>query len=116
MITGAHAMLYTPEAEAVREFFRDVIGFRHVDAGGGWLIFARPPVEMGVHPAEAPLHHELYLMCDNLERTMAELGAKGVQFGAPVKDEGWGTTTSIVLPGGGKVGLYQPRHPTTFAS
>ena len=115
MITGAHAMLYTPQAEEVRAFLRDVLGFRHVDAGHGWLIFALPPAEMGVHPADGALHHELYLMCDNLEATMQELSAKGVEFGAAPRDEGWGTTTSIVLPGGGKIGLYQPRHPTAFA-
>lgn len=112
MITGVHSMLYTPQPEAVRAFFRDVLGFRHVDAGEGWLIFALPPAELGVHPSNPPLHHDLYLMCDNLEQTMAELASKGVEFTSPIKSEGWGATTAIALPGGGRIGLYQPRHPT----
>jgi catechol 2,3-dioxygenase-like lactoylglutathione lyase family enzyme len=109
MITGAHTVLYSPDADALREFFRDVLGFPSVDAGGGWLIFGLPPSELAVHPGEAP-GSELYLMCDDLEATMAELRAKGVELG-PVSDQGWGRVTTIALPGGGELGLYEPRHP-----
>jgi catechol 2,3-dioxygenase-like lactoylglutathione lyase family enzyme len=116
MIIGVHSLIYTANAEAVRAFLRDTLGFRHVDAGHGWLIFALPPAEMGVHPADGPLRHDLYLMCDSLETTMAELDKKGVRFASPPRDEGWGITTSIELPGGGKIGLYEPRHPLAIAS
>jgi catechol 2,3-dioxygenase-like lactoylglutathione lyase family enzyme len=109
MITGAHTVLYSPDADALREFFRDVLGFPSVDAGGGWLIFGLPPSELAAHPGEAP-GSELYLMCDDLEATMAELRAKGVELG-PVGDQGWGRVTTIALPGGGELGLYEPRHP-----
>ncbi|HVK20618.1 MAG TPA: extradiol dioxygenase [Actinokineospora sp.] len=110
MITGTHAILYSADADADRAFLRDVLGLSHVDAGGGWLIFKLPPAEVGVHPAETN-GHELYLLCDGLDATMAELTAKGVSFAGGVTEAGWGRVTSIVLPGGGKVGLYEPRHP-----
>jgi catechol 2,3-dioxygenase-like lactoylglutathione lyase family enzyme len=112
VITGAHSIVYTRDAEALREFFRDVLGFRAVDAGGGWLIFALPPAELAAHPADEPGRHELYLMCDDIEATVAELEAKGVEFAAPVSDEGFGLMTSMRLPGGGELGLYEPRQPS----
>jgi catechol 2,3-dioxygenase-like lactoylglutathione lyase family enzyme len=111
LITGAHAIIYTEDAEALRAFLRDVLGFESVDAGDGWLIFALPPAEVAAHPAEAGGRHELYLMCDDIEATRAELAAKGVEFSAAVSDEGFGLMTTIALPGGGELGLYEPRHP-----
>ncbi len=113
MITGAHVLLYTPEPEAVRAVLGEVFGFRSVDAGGGWLIFALPPAEAGVHPAERP-SHELTLMCDDLSATMAELQAKGVAFKGDPHDAGWGITATMVLPGATEIMLYQPRHPTAI--
>lgn len=115
MITGAHAIVYSLDADADRAFFRDVLGFPSVDAGGGWLIFALPPAELAAHPADAGGRHELYLMCDEIESTVAELQAKGVEFTAPVSDEGFGLLTSLKLPGGGELGLYEPRHPIPHA-
>jgi catechol 2,3-dioxygenase-like lactoylglutathione lyase family enzyme len=112
MITGAHAVVFTRDAEATRAFFRDVLGFPSVDAGGGWLIFALPPAEVAAHPAEGDERHELYLMCDDIEATAAELRAKGVELSRSVSDEGWGLVTAIRMPGGGELGLYEPRHPT----
>ncbi|GIG69953.1 VOC family protein [Phytomonospora endophytica] len=110
MITGAHVIVHSTDAEADRAFLRDVLRFPHVDAGGGWLIFALPPGEVAVHPAEGA-SHELFLMCDDVEATVTDLTAKGVAFTGPVTDQGWGLLTGIRLPGGGEVGLYQPRHP-----
>jgi len=115
MITGLHAILYSPDADKVRIFLRDVLGFKSVDAGHGWLIFAAPPAELAAHPTEhdEKPHHELYLMCDNLSATMKELEGKGVKCG-PVTEARWGSITSIHLPGGGELGLYQPKHPTAL--
>lgn len=110
MINGAHVILYSQDAEADRAFIRDVLGFSGVDAGGGWLIFQLPPAEVAVHPADSP-SHELYLMCDDLGETLAGLAARGVAVSAP-QDAGGGTRASVTLPGGGKLGIYQPRHPT----
>jgi catechol 2,3-dioxygenase-like lactoylglutathione lyase family enzyme len=115
MITGAHAIVYSRDADADRAFFRDVLGFPSVDAGGGWLIFALPPAELAAHPADAGGRHELYLMCDEIEATVAGLEAKGVEFTGPVSDEGFGLLTSLKLPGGGELGLYEPRHPIPHA-
>lgn len=115
MITGLHAILYSPDADKVRAFLRDVLGLKSVDAGHGWLIFAAPPAEIATHPAdegEKP-HHELFLMCDDLKATMKELTSKGVECGA-VTEARWGSSTSIHLPGGGELGLYQPKHPTAL--
>ena len=112
-ITGAHALLYTSEADALREVLQEVFGLRHVDAGGGWLIFALPPAELGVHPADAP-RHELSFMCDDIEATMSELSAKGVEFKDGPQDRGWGIAATLLLPGGAEVLLYQPRHPTAI--
>ena len=110
MITGVHAIVFGPDADGLRAFFRDVLELDSVDAGGGWLIFALPPAELAAHPGEP--RHELYLMCDDIERTIAELTAKGVEFTGPVRDGGWGLLTAIALPGGGELGLYEPRHPS----
>lgn len=113
MITGTHAIIYSKDAEADRAFLRDVLGLSHVDAGGGWLIFRLPPAEVGVHPAEGD-SHALYLTCDDIASTVAELSARGARFTGGVEDAGWGRVTAIALPGGGTVGLYEPRHPTAF--
>jgi len=113
VIVGVHGLVFTPDAEGVREFFRDVLGFRSVDAGGGWLIFALPPAELGIHPAEGS-SHELYLMCDDIESTMAELSGKGVEFAGPISDQGFGRVASMVIPGGGELAIYEPRHPTAI--
>ena len=118
-ITGAHVLLYTSEPDAVRAILRDVFGWDHVDAGEGWLIFALPPAELGVHPGEGPtfdsgVRHQLSLMCDDIEGTIAELRAKGLDVQGEPQDEGWGVTTTIVLPGGLDVMLYEPRHPTVI--
>lgn len=110
MITGAHVIVYSRDAEADRAFLRDVLEYPNIDAGGGWLIFKLPPAEVAVHPVEGAESHELYLMCDDVNDTVAQLEAKGISCG-PVHDEGWGLLTSIGLPGGGQLGLYEPRHP-----
>jgi predicted enzyme related to lactoylglutathione lyase len=115
VINGVHALIYTKDAEALRAFLGDVLGFSSVDAGGGWLIFALPPAELAAHPAEGDGRHELYLMCDDIEATTAELKDKGVELTGPVTDEGFGLVTAIRLPGGGELGLYEPRHPTPLA-
>ncbi len=112
MITGAHAIVYTRDADADRAFFRDVLGFDSVDAGGGWLIFKLPPAELAAHPDETGGRHELYLMCDDVHATVAELEAKGVEIVREVVDAGFGLMTAIRLPGGGELGLYEPRHPS----
>jgi catechol 2,3-dioxygenase-like lactoylglutathione lyase family enzyme len=110
-ITGAHAILYTDDAAADRTFFADVLGLKSVDAGGGWLIFALPPAELAAHPASADGGgYELYLMCDNIEATVRELEVKGVEFSSGVTQQRWGLITSIILPGGGRLGLYEPLH------
>jgi catechol 2,3-dioxygenase-like lactoylglutathione lyase family enzyme len=109
MITGAHVIIYSNDAEADRAFLRDVLHFTHVDVGGGWLIFALPPSELAVHPAQKSGAHELYLMCDDVEAFRAELKAQGVKTG-PVQNQGWGMLTQVTLPGGGALGVYQPRH------
>ncbi|MFD9124614.1 VOC family protein [Kitasatospora sp. NPDC059571] len=111
MINGAHLIVYSRDAEADRAFLRDVLGWPHVDAGHGWLIFRLPPAEVAVHPADVPAQ-ELYLMCDDLAATVDELTEKGVEFTQPVTEERWGLRTALRLPGGGDLGLYEPRHPT----
>jgi Glyoxalase/Bleomycin resistance protein/Dioxygenase superfamily len=110
MITGIHAIVYSKDAEGVRELFRDVLGFPSIDAGDGWLIFGLPPAELAAHPTEGPDYHELYLMCADVHTTVEELKAKGVELAHPVRDEAFGLLTAIVLPGGGEIGLYEPRH------
>jgi hypothetical protein len=112
-ITGAHALLYTSQPDAVRDILRDVLGWKNVDAGGGWLIFALPPAEVAVHPAGTP-HHELALMCDDLDATVAELRGRGIEFRGEKGTERWGHTITMVLPGDLDVLLYQPLHPTAI--
>ena len=111
MISGAHIIVFTQDAEADRAFFRDILGFSSVDAGHGWLIFSLPPTEAAFHPSESNDKHEFCLMCDDLEAEMRDLTAKGVQC-SEVRQESWGSLTTMRLPGGGKIGLYQPKHPT----
>jgi predicted enzyme related to lactoylglutathione lyase len=114
VITGVHALVFSKDAEAVRAFLRDVLDLPSVDAGGGWLIFALPPAELAAHPAEESGAHELYLMCDDITATVEELQAKGVEFATPVTEQGFGLMTRLKLPGGGELGLYEPRHPTAI--
>ena len=114
-ITGMHAIIHTQDAEADRAFFRDVLGFPSVDAGGGWLIFAAPPSELALHPAQANGKHEVYLMCDDVRAEIARLERAGVKCGT-VTDEGWGLLTVLSLPGGGDLGLYEPRHATAHGA
>jgi uncharacterized glyoxalase superfamily protein PhnB len=111
VITGAHAILHSRDADGVREFLRDVLELPSVDAGDGWLIFALPPAEVAAHSTDGAGSCELYLMCDEIHATVDELRAKGVEFSRPVTEERWGSVTAIVLPGGGELGLYEPRHP-----
>ena len=113
MIFGAHVIVYSKDANADRAFLRDVLGFSSVDAGHGWLIFALPPAEAAFHPDEKNDRHELYLMCDDLKATMESLQEHKVKLGA-VKKERWGILTGLTLPGGGRIGLYEPRHPTAI--
>lgn len=109
MINGAHVIIYSTDAEADRAFLRDVLQFPSVDAGHGWLIFALPPSEVAVHPAEENETHELYLMCEDVNAFVAEMQRRGVVTG-PLQDQGYGIVTHVVLPAGGKLGVYQPRH------
>jgi hypothetical protein len=118
-ITGVHALLYTSEPEALRNVLRNVFSLRHVDAGEGWLIFALPPAELGVHPAEGPtfesgVRHQLTLMCDDIHTTIDDLRGRGIDVLGEPLDEGWGITTTLALPGGVEVTLYEPRHPTAI--
>jgi len=112
MITGVHAIMFGEDADAIRSFLRDTLDLEGVDAGDGWLIFKLPPAEVAAHPTEGTAMHELYLMCDDIEATIAGLEAKGVEFAGPVSDEGWGLLTHLRVPGGGTLGLYEPRHPS----
>jgi predicted enzyme related to lactoylglutathione lyase len=123
MITGTHAIIYAQDADKARAFFRDVLEWPHVDVHGGWLIFRLPPAELGIHPtgdgagpAAGPPngHQELYLMCDDIATTMAELAAKGVEFTAPPQDLGFGVLARLQVPGAGEIGIYQPKHPTAY--
>jgi predicted enzyme related to lactoylglutathione lyase len=123
MIIGSHFLLYSKDPEADRDFFRDVLGFAHVDAGEGWLIFAISPAEMGIHPLEGEFSQQhaghqllgavLYLMCDDLEASIASLKNKNVRC-TEIEKAPWGTVTTIPLPSGGSIGLYQPRHQTAL--
>ena len=113
MITGAHILLYTPEAEALRGVLRDVMGWSYVDAHDGWLIFALPPAELAVHPGDSP-RHELSLMCDDIHATVADLREKGVEIRGEPEAAGFGIQVTMVLPGGVEVMLYQPRHATAI--
>ena len=113
MISGAHVVVYTKNADADRAFFRDILGFKSVDAGHGWLIFALPPTEAAFHPSDNDTH-ELYFLCDDLKTEMAALAKKGVKC-SKVEEARWGSITKMRLPGGGHVGLYQPKHPTALS-
>jgi hypothetical protein len=114
MFAGAHVVLYSSDAEADRVFLRDVLGFRDVDAGEGWLIFKLPPAEAAVHPTEGQPKQELYLICPDLEMTLAALTTKGVTISHPVRNLSWGLWAAIKLPSGADLSLYQPRHPTAY--
>lgn len=123
MITASHAIIYADDAARARAFFRDVLGLPNIDAHGGWLIFKLPPAELGIHPVDTPGqpagavstgHHEMYLMCDDIQATVAELTAKGVEFTAPIEDQGFGILTRLRVPGAGELGLYQPKHMTAY--
>jgi catechol 2,3-dioxygenase-like lactoylglutathione lyase family enzyme len=120
VITAVHTLVYSEDAEATRAFFRDVLGYPNVDAHGGWLIFGTGRSELGVHPTDgAPgepptARHEITLMCDDLEKTMAELTAKGVAFDGGVTDAGFGRTATFAVPGAGSMMLYEPRHPVAY--
>lgn len=109
MIVGAHSILYSTNAEADRAFLRDVLGFPHADAGQGWLIFGLPPGEVAVHPGDENDVHELYLLCDDVRAFVADMARKGVAC-SEVQAMGWGMLTQVTLPGGGRLGVYQPRH------
>ena len=114
-VIGMHALIYSKKADETRAFLRDVLGFRSVDVGRGWLIFTAPPAELAVHPAEGREFHELYLMCDDIDATVADLARKGVETSA-IEDQPWGRVTQISLPGGGTLGMYEPKHPMAIES
>lgn len=109
MITGAHSIIYSTNPDADRAFLRDVLRFPNVDVGGGWLIFGLPPAEVAVHPSDKNDVHEFYLMCDDIEALVAEMKKRSIAS-SPVQNLGWGLLTQITLPGGGRLGIYQPRH------
>src|ERR1700730_100577 len=111
LISGAHVIIYSRDAEADRAFFKDVLGLESVDSGGGWLIFALPPSEVAVNRNEEEDRQELYLLCDDIEATAQELERLGVPLKRPFDEARWGRVTEITLPGGGRIGLYQPKHP-----
>lgn len=113
MINGAHVIVYSQDADADRAFLKDVLGFHSVDAGHGWLIFALPPAEAAIHPDKTNPRHELYLMCDDVKAEVVRLSAKGVAC-SEIGEQRWGSITMIKLPGGGELGLYQPKHPTAI--
>jgi catechol 2,3-dioxygenase-like lactoylglutathione lyase family enzyme len=120
VIAGAHTLLYAEDAEAARAFLRDVLGLEHVDAGGGWLIFALPPGELGVHPGPAQStpgtgRSELYLMCHDVEQTVEQLRAKGVEFVGEISDESYGREIEFAVPGFGHMWLYEPKHASPLS-
>jgi catechol 2,3-dioxygenase-like lactoylglutathione lyase family enzyme len=115
MIFGAHVIVYSDDATADRDFLREILGLSSVDAGHGWLIFALPPAEVAVHPAEKNVGSELYFMCDDLKAEMRALEGKGVSF-SDVEEARWGSVTRFRLPGGGEIGLYQPNHPSPLVN
>jgi catechol 2,3-dioxygenase-like lactoylglutathione lyase family enzyme len=112
MITGAHAVIFTKNADAVRAFLADVLELPSVAAGDGWPIYSLPAAELAAHPSDDAGHHELYLMCDDIQATVAELEGKGVEFSRPISDERWGLVTAIRMPDGGELRLYEPKHPS----
>lgn len=109
MISGVHTIIYSTDPEADKAFFRDVLKLNNVDVGHGWLIFGLPPSELAVHPSEDSQHHEIYLMCDDIEKFVKQVQDHGLTC-SHVRDEGWGLLVALTLPGGGKLGVYQPRH------
>ena len=115
MIQGAHAIIYSKNAEADRAFFKDVLKYPYADAGHGWLIFALPPAELAFHPAEENGRHELYLMCDDVQALIADMKSKNVAC-SDVHEERWGSITHVTLPGGGKLGIYQPKHASPLTA
>jgi predicted enzyme related to lactoylglutathione lyase len=115
VITGVHAIVFSPDAAKVRAFFSDVLNLPSADAGGGWLIFALPPAEVAVHPSESGSRHELYLMCDDIHATLDELRSKGVEVASEVSDQGWGLLAALRLPDGAEFPIYQPRHPSPIS-
>jgi hypothetical protein len=115
MIIGAHSIIYSKNAEADRAFFRDVLNFPHVDVGNGWLIFGLPPSEVAVHPSDGNDQHEFYLMCDDIQGLIRSLGEKKIEC-SPIHEERWGSLTQVSLPGGGKLGVYQPKHPRPLST
>jgi hypothetical protein len=112
VITGVHAIVFSPAAEQVRAFLADVLAMPGTDAGGGWPVFALPPAELAVHPADGQTRHELYLMCDDIHATLAELRGRGAEVARDVSDQGWGLLAAIRLPDGSELPVYQPRHPS----
>jgi hypothetical protein len=112
MITGVHAIVFSQRAEQVRAFLADVLGLSSVDAGGGWPIFALPPAELAVHPDDGATRHELYLMCDDLDATLAQLRARGAEVAGEIAEERWGRVSALRLPDGSDLPIYEPRHPT----
>jgi predicted enzyme related to lactoylglutathione lyase len=112
VITGLHAIMFSAQAEKVRAFLADVLGLPSADAGGGWLIFALPPAELAVHPADGAARHELYLMCDDIHATLADLRSKGAEIAREPSDQGWGILAAIRLPDGEELPIYEPRHPS----
>jgi predicted enzyme related to lactoylglutathione lyase len=118
MIIATHSVIFANDTDKARAFFRDVLDLPNIDAHDGWLIFKLPPAELGIHPesgdAAPPGRHELYLMCDDIDQTMSDLKGRGAEFGSPVTDAGFGRLTSIKIPGGGEIGLYEPRHRTAY--
>ncbi|MFE0733401.1 VOC family protein [Streptomyces sp. NPDC058855] len=111
MFSGAHVILYTRDAEADRDFLKDVVGFDHVDAGRGWLIFRLPPAEIAVHPTDGEPQHEVYLMCEDIAATLTTLEDRGAHISRPISDQGWGLLAAVRLPSGTELPLYEPRHP-----
>ncbi|MGK8554247.1 VOC family protein [Nocardia gipuzkoensis] len=114
MITAVHTLVYADDPDAARAFFRDVLRWPNVDANGGWLVFATGPSELGVHPTGEPPRHEISLMCDDLEQTMAELSARGAHFQGEPADRGFGRCVDLRIPGAGTKLLYQPQHPVAY--
>ena len=116
MITAVHTLVYADDAERARAFFRDVLRWPHVDAGGGWLIFRTGPSELGVHPTDGSTgpHHQISLMCDDVEATVADLRDRGVEITQDVRDDGFGLTAQFAVPGAGEMMVYQPRHPAAY--
>ena len=121
MINGMHVIMYANDAEKARAFFNDVLGFSSVDAGRGWLIFALPPAEIAAHPTEddeaepdGQPRNELYLMCDDVKKTVADLKRKGVEFIGGISEQPWGSLATLKVPGAGAIGLYQPKHPVAI--